>query len=94
MSKTVRTMTMVLALLGATGEAYADPAKGDACATNLSPDGKAIYAAAVAANPTLKTLRDIVTEQTRSLAFGGQISRDTARANAIAAGECMRIRLN
>jgi hypothetical protein len=94
MPKTVRTMTMVLALLGAADVAYADPVTGDACATNLSPDGKAIYAAAVAANPTLKNLRDVVTEQTRSLAFSGQISRDTARENAIAAGECMRIRLN
>jgi hypothetical protein len=94
MRKTVRTMTMMLAIVGATGGAYADTTKGDACATNLSPDGKAIYAAAVAASPTLQTLRDVVTEQTRSLAFGGQISRDTARANAIAAGECMRIRLN
>jgi hypothetical protein len=94
MPMTVRTMTMVLALLGAMGGASADPATGDACATNLSPDGKAIYAAVVAASPTLKTLRDVVEEQTRSLAFGGQISRDTARANAVAAGECMRIRLN
>jgi hypothetical protein len=91
---TMRTMTMVLALLGGAGLAHADPAMGDACATNLSPDGKAIYAAVVTANPTLKTLRDVVTEQTRSLAFGGQINRDTARANAIAAGECVRIRLN
>jgi hypothetical protein len=90
----LRLTAMVLAIAGSMGGAHADPAKGDVCATNLSPDGKAIYAAVVATNPTLKTLRDVVTEQTRSLAFGGQISRDTARANAIAAGECMRIRLN
>jgi hypothetical protein len=94
MSKTVRMMAMVLAFAGSAGGAYADPGMGDTCASNLSPDGKAIYAAALAANPTLQTLRDVVTEQTRSLAFGGQISRDTARANAIAAGECLRIRLN
>jgi hypothetical protein len=94
MLKLVWTITTALAMMGSAGGAYADPAKGDTCASNLSPDGKAIYAAAVAATPTLKTLRDVVTEQTRSLAFGGQISRDTARANAIAAGECMRIRLN
>jgi hypothetical protein len=94
MPKTVAMMTAVLVIVGSTGGAYADPAKGDVCASNLSPDGKAIYAAALAANPTLKTLRDVVTEQTRSLAVGGQIGRDTARGNAIAAGECMRIRLN
>jgi hypothetical protein len=94
MAKMLRMTIAVLAIAGSTGGAYADPAKGDVCAGNLSPDGKAIYAAALAANPTLKTLRDVVEEQTRSLAFGGQISRDTARANAIAAGECMRIRLN
>jgi hypothetical protein len=94
MRKTVRTMTMVLAIVGSSAGAYADPATGDACAANLSPDGKAIYAAVVAANPTLQTLRDVVTEQTRGLALNGQISRDTARSNAILAGECMRIRLN
>jgi hypothetical protein len=87
-------MSILVAVGGLTGVAHADPAKGDACAGNLSPDGKAIYAAAIAANPTLKNLRDVVTEQTRSLAFGGKISRDTARANAVAAGECVRIRLN
>jgi hypothetical protein len=85
---------LVLAIAGAMGGAHADPAKGDACAGNLSPDGKAIYNAVVPLNPTLQTLRDVVTEQTRSLAFNGQISRDTARSNAILAGECMRIRLN
>jgi hypothetical protein len=87
-------VTAVLAIAGSLGEAWADPARGDVCASNLSPDGKAIYAAALAANPTMQTLRDIVTEQTRGLAFNGQINRDTARANAIAAGECIRIRLN
>lgn len=92
--KSIRTITMALVLAGWAGGAGADPAQGDVCATNLSPDGKAIYAAAVSASPTLKTLRDVVEEQTRSLAFGGQISRDTARANAVAAGECIRIRLN
>ena len=92
--KTLHMMTVLLALAASTGGAYADPAKGDACSTNLSSDGKAIYAAVVANNPTLKTLRDVVQEQTRSLALGGQINRDTARGNAIAAGECMRIRLN
>ena len=44
MPKTVRMMTMVLAFAGLPfagliGGAHADPAKGDVCAGNLSPDG-------------------------------------------------------
>ena len=46
--------TMIaVALIGVATMAHADVAKGDACASHLSAVGKQIYAAVVAANPTL-----------------------------------------
>ena len=87
---------IVVALAGlATGatSAWADAAAGDACAAKLNADGKLVYAAVVAANPTLENLRSTVEEQARGLVFGGKIARDGARDNAVAAGECVRARL-
>jgi hypothetical protein len=92
--KMTRAMAVALAVVMLASVARADPSAGDACAANLTTDGKAIYAAVVAANPTSQTLREVVEAQTRSLVLGGQISRDTARDNAIAAGECVRTRVN
>ena len=40
--------------------ARADKAAADACAAKLSADGKAVYTAVVAANPTRETLRSVV----------------------------------
>ncbi|SEO27850.1 hypothetical protein SAMN02990966_01474 [Rhodospirillales bacterium URHD0017] len=68
-------------------------AAGDACAANLTADGKQIYAAVVAANPTLQNLRETTEEQARSLVFAGKIARTEGRENAVAAGECVRTRL-
>jgi hypothetical protein len=73
--------------------AHADAAAGDACAANLTADGKQIYAAVVAANPTLQNLRETVEEQARGLVFAGKIARAEGRDNAVAAGECVRTRL-
>ena len=72
--------------------ARADGAAADACAANLPPDGKAIYTATVAGQPTADTLKSIVESQTRSLAMAGKIGRGEARTNADAAGECVRLR--
>jgi hypothetical protein len=88
-----KTTVMLLALVGLASAARADVAKGDACASNLSAIGKQIYAATVAANPTLQNLRDTVRSQARGMVMGGQISRDDAEANAIPAAECVRVRL-
>lgn len=73
--------------------ARADVAAGDACAANLTADGKQIYAAVVAANPTLQNLRETIEEQARSLVFAGKVARSTGRENATVAGECVRTRL-
>ena len=88
-----KTTMIALALVSVATMARADAAAGDACAANLTADGKLVYAAVVAANPTLETLRSKVEEQGRSLVMGGKIARGEARDNATAAGECVRTRL-
>jgi len=89
-----RKTTMIsLALVGFAEMARADVAKGDACASHLSAVGKQIYTAVVAANPTIQNLRDTVRSQARGMVIAGQISRDDAEANAVPAGECVRVRL-
>jgi uncharacterized protein YcfJ len=77
-------------IIGTTAGAYADKAAGDACAAKLNADGKAVYAAVVAANPTTETLRSVLEQHARELAMGGKIARGSARENATAAGECAK----
>ena len=89
----VKTTTIAIAMTGLVSTAWADAAAGDACAANLTADGKLIYAAVVAANPTLQNLRDTVEHQARELVFAGKIARAEGRENAVAAGECVRTRL-
>jgi hypothetical protein len=85
--------TIAVALVSLATLAHADAAAGDACAANLTADGKQIYAAVVAADPTLQNLRETIEEQARGLVFAGKITRSTGRENATAAGECVRTRL-
>ncbi|TCK27963.1 hypothetical protein EV667_1958 [Ancylobacter aquaticus] len=75
-------------VLMASGGARADQAAGNACAASLTADGKAIYAAVMAAGDS-GDLRTIVTDTTKSLAMSGQIDRGSARSNAEAAGQCL-----
>jgi len=84
---TAAAVTMVVVV---TAGARADKAAGDACAAKLNADGKAVYAAVVAAKPTTETLRTVVEHEARGLVMGGKISRGSARENATAAGECVR----
>jgi len=88
-----KTTTLAMMLAGLATVARADGAAADACAAKLGPDGKAIYAAVRAANPTTQNLRSVVEEQTRSLAMAGQIGRGDARDSAYAAGECVKLGL-
>lgn len=69
--------------------AHADKAAADACAAALSPDGQAIYAAAVGPVTGGANVRSTVTDTTKSLAMSGKISRGDARSNAEAAGACL-----
>jgi hypothetical protein len=79
--------------IGVSVGALADKAAGDACASKLNADGKAVYSAVVAAKPTTETLRSVVEHEARGLAMGGKISRGSARENAAAAGECVKLGL-
>ena len=88
-----KTTMIAFAMVSFAATAQADVASGDACAAKLSADGKTVYAAVVAAGPTLESLRSTVESQGRSLVMGGKISRGDARDNATAAGECARARL-
>ncbi len=89
----LKTTMIAVAMVGLAGSAWADAAAGDACAANLTADGKLIYAAVVAANPTLETLRSTVESQARALVMDGKVAMGTGRENAQAAGECVRTRL-
>jgi hypothetical protein len=93
MTKTILAVTAVLATMGVATLAQADVAAANACAANLTPDGKQIYAAVMANNPTNVTLRDIMESQTRGLGQSGKISRGDARENAIAAAQCVQLSL-
>jgi hypothetical protein len=88
-----KTTMIAVALMSVATMARADAAAGDACAAKLTADGKLVYAAVVAANPTLQNLRETVESQARGLAMGGKIAMGSARDNATAAGECVRTRL-
>lgn len=90
--KAINLAVLLGAVTLASGAQAADPAAADACAAKLQPDGKAIYAATVAGQPTAATLKSIVESQTRSLAMNGKISRGEARENAVAAADCVRLR--
>ena len=57
------------------------------------PTARSIYAAVVAAGPTLETLRTTVETQARSLVMDGKVAMGSGRENAQAAGECVRARL-
>jgi hypothetical protein len=88
-----KTMMIAVALVSVTTMVRADAAAGDACAAKLTADGKQVYAAVIAANPTLQNLRETVEHQARELVFAGKIARAEGRDNAVAAGECVRTRL-
>lgn len=86
-------MTVLVLAAGFAATAQANGPAGDACAAKLTPDGKAIYTAAVAAKPTMETVRAVIEKEARSLAMGGKIARGTARDNATSAGECVKTAL-
>jgi hypothetical protein len=88
-----KTTMIAAALVSVATMARADAAAGDACAAKLTADGKLVYAAVVAANATLQNLRETVEHQARELVFAGKIARAEGRDNAVAAGECVRTRL-
>ena len=74
-----KTTMIAVALASVATMARADVAAGDACAAKLTADGKLVYAAVVAANPTLQNLRDTVEPYIR---LEAAITGDLQEANA------------
>lgn len=82
-------MIVLIALAPAT--TLADQAAATKCRGKLNADGKTIYDKSLPLATPDANLRDVVTEQTRALVQAGTISMDTARPNAEAAGECLKL---
>jgi len=70
--------------------AYADRKNADACAAGLSPDSKAIYAAAVGKMRRGADNEAVVTAITLSKVSSGRLSPLTAKTAAEAAGDCLK----
>lgn len=87
---TLKGAVLVLAIIGSSVGARADRAAGDACAGQLTSDGKAIYAATMATGPTKDTIVDTVERETRGLVDARKIAWDVARDNGVAAAICVR----
>ena len=88
---TVKGAMLVFAIVVCAAAARADRAAGDACAGQLTtPDAKTIYAASMAAGPTMATLADTVERETRELVNARKIAWDVARDNGVAAAICVR----
>jgi hypothetical protein len=87
---TLKGAMLVVAIIGCAVAARADRAAGDACAGQLTSDGKAVYAASMAAGPTMATLADTVERETRELVNSKKIAWDVARDNGVAAAICVR----
>ena len=62
-----KTTMIAAALVSVATMVRADASAADACAAKLTADGKLVYAAVVAANPTLQNLRETVEHQVREL---------------------------
>jgi uncharacterized protein YcfJ len=81
---------LVIAIVGCSAVARADRAAGDACAAQLTSEGKAVYAASMAARPTKDTIYDTVERETRGLVESKKIAFDDARDAGVAAAICVR----
>jgi hypothetical protein len=87
---TLKGAMLVFAIIGCSVAARADRAAGDACAGQLTTDGKAIYAASMAAGPTMDTMVSTIERVTRELVDAKKIAWDVARDNGVAAAICLR----
>ena len=86
--KTILASAALVLALGS-ASAWADKAAADACANGLNAEGKAIYAASFAAIAGGGDLTGVITANTKSLVQAGTVARGTARASAMAAGQCL-----
>lgn len=81
---------VVTALVLLPASALADKQAADQCTAALPQDAKLIYDTVAPALAPGTPPKDVVVEKTRALAQSGQISRLSARDNAMKAGDCLR----
>jgi hypothetical protein len=87
-SMTVALSMAVLPFLAA--PSLASKAAADACAAQLSPEAKQVYAATIGEVKPGIDLRETVRAKTKGLVIGGKLGRDQARPAAEAAGACLK----
>lgn len=92
--RTVSQMVLVASMLIAIDlvsiDARADTATANACAATLSPDARLIYDKTFPQLKPNSNLRDLLTNNTRTLVIRGSISRTKARASATDASRCLQ----
>ncbi len=84
-------LAVTFGALCCTTAAFADQASATKCSAGLSPQGQQIYAASAPQVKPGANLRDIITQQARSLVMSGAMSRDAAKPAAEAAGKCLQM---
>lgn len=90
MRKSTLIALMAYVLASHAENAMADAKGGDACAKDLTGDGKQIYARTLELKPDKPSIQTTVQQVTRELAHARKISGGVAaRDNAIAAGKCV-----
>lgn len=85
----MKTPILAALLTLAASPALADRAAGDACATGLSPEARAIYSATAPDFAASKDPRGLLTTRTRGLVQAGTVPMGKARAAAQAAAACL-----
>ena len=86
----MRLLALEIAAVLVASPACADRRKADVCAASLSPNSKAIYAAAVGKMRRGADNEAVVTAITLSRVSSGGLSPLTARMTAEAAGDCLK----
>ena len=87
--------TLLLAALTTAMPALAADAKASkaakACAATLSPEGKAMYAAAAPNVKPDSEMRDVIRSGAIGLVMTGNLSREQAQANGPAVAGCLKL---
>jgi hypothetical protein len=69
----------------------ADHASADRCAAGLAPEPRLIYDRVMPQLKPNSAVRDVVTATVRGMVIEGAIPQATARASAMAAGQCIKL---
>ena len=88
----MKKFAMIALIALAPAAVMADQAAATKCRGKLNKDAGLIYDKSLPLATPDANLRDVVTEQTRALVGANTIPMDTARTNAEAAGECLKLR--